>query len=278
MESFILDFVCVGPQRTGTSWLHQVLQHHSQLCLPQDVKETMFFDQHYEQGLSWYADYFSHCSCDGQQRRGEIAPTYFDIPVVPSRIQQINPNCKILINLRNPINRALSGYHHHLGKGRVSGSFSEAVSQMPRIVEAGRYAQHVSRWLDQFGADQVTFVLLDDIESCPEIVLRQIYQFLAVSEIPMPQIGKEKFGAATMPKFPWLAKVAAESATWLRRKRWHKLAEFGKALGLKKVYTGGKHLPTLSHPEQLKLIEEYEPDIAFVEKLVGRDLSAWRNG
>lgn len=276
MKSFSLDFVCVGPQRTGTSWLHQILKHHPQLCLPQDVKETMFFDQHYEQGVSWYAEYFSHCQQD--QQCGEVAPTYFDIATVPTRIQQVNPNCKILINLRNPVNRAMSGYHHHLGKGRVRGSFSEAVLQMPRIVEAGRYAQHVSRWLDTFGSKQVTFALLDDIESRPEIVLKQIYQFLDVSEIPMPQVGKEKFGTATMPKFPQLAKIAAQSATWLRNKRLHKFAELGKTLGLKKIYTGGKQLPELSRSEQQKLIEEYEEDIAFIEKLIGRDLSAWRNG
>ena len=147
MEPFYLNFVCVGPQRTGSTWLHQHLTQHPAICFPQDVKETMFFDRYYEKGLSWYTAHFTHRG--EKQLCGEIAPTYFDVDVVPTRLHQLNPECRIIINLRNPVSRTLSLYRHHLSKGRVRGSFEEAVLQMPRIIDSGKYALHIPRWLNK---------------------------------------------------------------------------------------------------------------------------------
>ncbi|MCU0526342.1 MAG: sulfotransferase domain-containing protein [Elainella sp. Prado103] len=276
MNTFVLDFVSIGPQRTGTSWLHQILKQHPQICCPQDVKETMFFDRDYAKGITWYADYF--CHQHQGQICGEVAPTYFDVAAIPDRIHAVNPNCKILISLRHPVGRALSLYHHHLSKGRVQGSFSQAVIQMPRIIEAGRYATHIPRWLDRFDPGQLLFLLLEDIESDPVSVLHNVYRFLNIQPIDVPALGYEKFGAATMPTYPQLAKIAAQGATWLRRRRLHKLAEWGKAWGLKRVYAGqAAHLPKLTLHESAHLLEQYQIDIRFVEQLLHRDLAGWRD-
>lgn len=273
-SDFVLDFVNVGPQRTGTSWLHQILKHHPQICLPPAVKETMFFDRDYQRGLDWYAHYFRHRQSN--QRCGEVAPTYFDLEEIPERIRAVNPDCKIMIHLRHPVQRALSLYHHHFGKGRVHGAFSDAILQMPRIVDAGKYAVHISRWFDSFGPEQVMFVLLDDIESRPESTLESIYQFLDVEPIAMPELGHEKFGAAVMPAFPELAKLTAQTATWLRSHQLHHIAELGKTLGFKKIYSGKRtQLPSLTLSEQLTLVKTYEEDVLFVETLLGRELSTW---
>jgi len=55
VSDFRLDFVGGGPQRTGSTWLDRVLRAHPALCLPENVKETKFFDQHFNKGLDWYA-------------------------------------------------------------------------------------------------------------------------------------------------------------------------------------------------------------------------------
>lgn len=276
MGTFRLDFVGVGPQRTGTTWLYRLLQLHPALCFPKGVEEPMFFDLHYEKGLSRYAAYFTHRKRD--QLCGEKSPTYFDVEVVPDRIRQVNPECKIIINLRDPVSRSFSLYRHHLSKGRVNGTFSDAVLQMPRIVSSGKYAQHIPKWIDTFGADQVTFILLDDIIVNPESVLKQIYNFLGVPEIPMLDIGKEKINAFTMSRFHWLARVTTALVTELRSRNLSAIIKIAKMLRLKKfVYTGGKYdIPELSERERYQLLEEYEIDITFVENLLKRDLSAWR--
>lgn len=275
MGSFRLDFLGVGPQCTGTTWLHRLLQYHPSLCLPKNVKETMFLDLYYEKGFSWYKAHFAHRR-DGQLC-GEIGPTYFDIEAIPARVRQLNPQCRIIINLRDPVSRALSAYRLRLSKGRLSGSFAEAVVKMPRIIDSGRYALHIPRWLETFGEDRVLLVLLDDIVSRPESVLKSIYDFLGVDEMPMPSEGYKKIGQTRMPRFRWLAKPAGQLVTWLRANRLHWIVELGKSLGFNKVFAGGeRRMPGLTSSDRLWLLEEYEADIAFVEKLLGRDLSAWR--
>ena len=275
MDSFRLDFVGVGPQRTGTSWLHQLLQHHPALCFPKDVKETMFFDQYYEKGLDWYVSYFTHYKSG--QLRGEIGPTYFDAPSVPALIHNLNPACKIIVNLRDPIERAFSLYLHHQSRGRLDVPFREAASKIPRIVEAGRYAVHIPRWLETFGEKQVSILFLEDIDAQPQGVLKETYDFLGVEAIEMPEEGNEKIGALMTPRFGWLGKVGGKTLTWLRSNRFHGIVETAKRLGVKKVYTQDKSgKPELDTDDRRWLLKQYEQDIVFVEKLTGRDLVAWR--
>ena len=276
MNDFSLSFVGIGPQRTGTTWLYAMLQDHPALCFPQDVKETMFFDLYFEKGLDWYFKHFKHKQ--HSQLCGEIVSTYFDVNAVPQRIRVLNPNCKIIINLRNPVDRAFSLYLHHRSKGRVSGTFSESIQQMPRIIHSGKYTQHVPRWFDTFGEDRVLFILFEDIRSSPEAVLNNICCFLGIDEIEKPPDAEKKINAARLPRFPWLAKNTASLVTRLHAYRLHKIVELGKRLGLQKVYTGYQNdMPELTDDERLLLRQEFDEDIAFVEGIVGRDLSAWRN-
>lgn len=276
MQAFQLHFAGVGPQRTGTSWLHQLLHDHPRLCFPKNVKETMFFDEYYEKGLSWYTAHFAHQQKD--QLCGEIGPTYFDIDSVPARIHELNPACKIIINLRDPVSRAVSLYQHHLSRGRVRGSFAQAIVQMPRIVDVGRYALHIPKWLDTFKADRVMFVLLDDIDVRPDSVLTSVYDFLGVECLPMSHEGNEKINAATMPRFPWLARVSSRLVTTLRSRRFHRVVELGKALKFNKVYNGAdRPISELTTNDCHSLLEHYETDIRYVENLLGQDLTAWRH-
>ena len=83
-------------------------------------------------------------------RVGEIAPTCFDDPAVPERVYAHNPECRILVSLRHPVERAQSLYRHHLTRGRVTGTFTDAAARIPRILDAGNYREHVSRWLGRF--------------------------------------------------------------------------------------------------------------------------------
>jgi hypothetical protein len=275
-DSIEVDFVAVGPQRTGTTWLYEVLQQHSALYLPEAVKETMFFDRHYGRGVDWYASYFEG-SREGQLC-GEIAPTYFDDPDVPQRIYQLAPNCDIIISLRHPAERAFSLFIHHLRKGRVPRDFWLAIEQKPKVVNAGRYAAHIPRWQSTFGQDQVHILFLEDIRSDPQVVINDVCDWLDVESFSQPDRANEKVNAASMPKSRWFARGASSLTTLLHSCGLHRVVEVGKKFGLRElVYTGGEEdMPELSAEDRKQLIQIYEEDIAFVEKRTGRDLSAWR--
>lgn len=273
---FRLDFLAVGPQRTGTTWLDRMLRAHPALCLPKNVKETRFFDQHRGKGKAWYAWHFRHCQT-GQQC-GEVAPTCLDVPEALRRIRANHPGCKIIVSLRDPAERAFSLYLHHRRKGRVRGTFREAVARIPRIVEAGHYARHVPGWIRAFGRDHVHFVLLEDIKARPERTLERLYTFLGVSPAEASSaVAEEKVNVATMTRFPRLARAAAALATKLRARRLHRLVEWGKRLGLKRVFASGSEakIPELSPDERQELTATYACDIAYVEEVLGRDLAGW---
>jgi hypothetical protein len=275
MERFRIDFVAVGPQRTGTSWLDQMLRRHPSVCLPRQVKETMFFEQHWDKGAAWYAAHFP--ACGEGALRGEVAPTCFDVPAAVDRIAELNPECRIIVTLREPVSRTVSLWQHHVAKGRAPRDFSSAVRDMPRILDSGRYALHVPRWQGRFGAARVLILLIDDIEERPQAVLDTVTEFLGLP----PQLVEEatdRVGAVTMPRFPRLASLAARTATALRARRLHWIPELGKRLGLRRVFTGADdRLPRLSRGETRTLQETFAPDVAYVEQLLGRPLTRWHH-
>jgi len=276
MSDSLLDFVGIGPQRTGTTWLYKTLRQHPALYLPEALKETKYFDRRFDRGQEWYARYFES-SRDGQLC-GEIAPTYFDVPEVPDRVCRTVPSCDILISLRHPAERAFSLYLHHLRKGRVSGSFRDAVEQKPRILQSGRYATHIPRWLSTFGREQVHVLFLQDVKERPQEVLNQICTWLGVEPMRLPDQADQKVNAASMPRFPWLARIASLLTVQLHSAGLHRVVEFGKRLGLRSVFFAGgeDEMPSLSAEDRAFLIAEYESDIEYVEEVTGRSLSHWR--
>lgn len=237
----------------------------------------MFFDRYHDRGIEWYRQYFSHAQPD--QFCGEVAPTYFDASGVPERIKSISPDCKIVVTLRNPIERAWSLFLHHLKKGRVSNDFWSAVEKIPRILEGGRYARHISYWQSIFGAMQISFFFLEDIKTNPGKTLLAVQKVLNVEKVDLAKGKESSLNGRSMSRFPTLARGVSFVTTMLHRYGYHKVVRAAKKTGLKSlVYSGGeKRMPEMSTSVHMDLVEKYEEDIDFVEEETGRDLSRWRS-
>jgi hypothetical protein len=277
MAKFSVDFIGIGPQKTGSTWLHEVLSSHSSILLPQGTKETMFFDRYYEKGLNWYQDYFSEKD-NAEQKLGEITPSYFHCEVAIDRIYALNPLCKIIITVRNPISKAISLHHHHQNKGRVSPIFSEAIVQMPEIIISGHYIKYIPQWIKKFEVDQVKLIFFDDIQKNPEKVWQELCEFLNISLINLPDIANKIINEKKISKFPQLAKIASEIAIKMREYKMHNLVEKIKHIGFNSIYSGGEsRIIPLSNEEYNQLYDLYYDDIKFLENLTSRNLSCWRN-
>src|SRR5437016_1278873 len=183
---FRLSFVLVGPQRTGTTWFHEYLATCPDAVVPTKLKETFFFDRYYEKGLEWYASHFREVPEDA--RAGEVAPTYFHAPEAPQRIAAVNPQCRIVITLREPVGRLVSLYHHEQRYGMipVHEGLLRALDTHPELLESSRYATHCRRWSETFGPSNVQIVLMEDLASDPEAVVRDVCRFLRVERVPIP--------------------------------------------------------------------------------------------
>lgn len=270
-----INCLCVGPQRTASSWLDIAMREHPQLVLPTNVKETFFFDRYYGRGLEWYRSHFGEAS-EGKLWV-EVGSTYFESDQARRRIWETNPDTKILILVRNPIARSFSSFGHERTKGRVDHDFFSAIRQQPRIVSSGHYRTLGPKWETTFGRGRIFYLLQEDIETDPQGQFDAICSFLGVEHAPLPNELHAKYGQGTIPKFQILAALASRMASALRRMGLHRVVKAGKKVGLKKVYSGGDHKAlSITRPVYDYLAAEHESDIRFLEDRLVRSFPHWR--
>jgi len=119
----------IGAQRSGTSSLFNYLVRHPDVRGPV-TKEVHYFDFHFRKSIRWYRGRFPYRR---KLRAGaltfEASPYYLAHPLAPERAVRLLPEAKLIALLRNPVDRALSHYHHEVRDGRESLSFAEAIER-----------------------------------------------------------------------------------------------------------------------------------------------------
>jgi hypothetical protein len=175
-------FIGLGGQKCASSWLHAIFADHPQAYVS-TPKELDFFSSHFERGFQWYERHFTAATPD-HLAIGEISPSYLPDSDAPARAHAYNPQLRILVALRDPVERAYSNFLHDVRLGYYrSGtpSFEEALANNPMYVEQSRYARHLRRWMQYFPASQFLIVLQEEIHQKPSDLARQVYRFLAIS-------------------------------------------------------------------------------------------------
>jgi hypothetical protein len=172
------SFVVIGAQKAGTTSLFRYLARHPAVTPPR-LKEIHFFDLHWERGLPWYRAHFPLTIRGGPPLTGEASPYYLFHPRVPERMARVLPQAKLLVLLRNPVDRAISHYQWEVRYGNEPLSFREAIGReehlLPRettrlqeedgytsflhqhgsYLARGRYVEQLQRWLHWFRRDQI---------------------------------------------------------------------------------------------------------------------------
>jgi hypothetical protein len=267
------DFIGVGPPRTGTTWLDSILR--DRIGLPQLIKETQFFGWRYELGLEWYARHFRGCR---QRVVGEFCPTYFFGKMARDRIAQHLPHCKIVITLREPVDRVYSQYKLMRRIGIARGAFAQELVSSPYLFPHLTYSPHIRAWKTLFGEDRTLVLIQEDSRVDRQRYIDRLCDF----------IGTQRFNADT------LAKAGRDVAHFERAPRFRKLARRARRLqyyleeksllrtravllpGLEWCMTGGDPYPPLDPELKRQLRRECASDIAELEDLIERDLSIWR--
>jgi Sulfotransferase domain len=275
MKSRLPDFIAVGPQRTGTTWMHQVLSGHAGLPAS---KETDFFTKNFERGLDWYLGFFRDCPPDLPM--GEIDPNYFGDELAADRIGTMIPHCRILVTLRDPVDRAWSSYRTMRRDAWTRASFEQTVHQNRVIRESSRYAHHLANWREHFGADRVLVMLYDDLELDPQAYLNRICAFVGVARIAADgaTAASERVNTVTRaPRSRKLAQSARNARDWMLMHRWNGALRMLEALGVWRFAFGGGEVFGDIDPEiDARLREQFRPEVEALETMLGRDLSAWK--
>ena len=272
------DFIAVGPPRTATTWLHEVLKGH--VCLPLHLKETDFFTRFYDHGIDWYADYYRHCE-DGMPV-GEVDPMYFVSPQARERIAKDLPECKIICSFRDPVERAYSNYRLLRRNVFTKVDFERAATTRGDLLESNRYGTHLADWYATFGRERVLVLIYDDLESNPQAFLDTVCDFIGIARFPVAssRVGAERVNAVLrQPPSPRLAKIARDVVAWFAGRQYERAARLVRRSSLVKyMLEGGDPFPALTPEVAHRMRESYRPEIEKLEKLIGRDLSGWKFG
>jgi hypothetical protein len=270
------SFICVGPPRTATSWLHLILSGHA--GLPEGTKETHFFSRYYYKGRTWYESHFENCP-DGLTL-GEICTSYFASPEARQRISNDIPGCKIACTLREPVERLYSYYKlaRHYGWARKR-SFEEAFKKELRTPMISNYPLHIKGWREAVGKENVLVLLYDDLIAAPQDYLTTLYRFIGVA-MPAASHAELTMRVNDVERSPrsWrLARLAGKLEFWLASQRRFAALERLKASALWRFCTdGGDPFPPLSPELRRRLQGLFSPLVAELEALLQRDLSAWK--
>lgn len=275
------SFIGIGAQKCASSWLYRVLEQHPEVGVSGE-KEVDFFSYRFDHGYRWYESKFSHCR--GKKAIGEVSPSYFCEPAAPARVHRFLPSARILVSLRDPVERALSNHRHEVRVGHIDDgdlSFDAGLANNPMYVEQGRYATHLKRWLEYFPPERILVVLMEDIGRDPRAVVRSVYEFLSIDPSYVPENLSRRDNPSYATRFRTLTGIKDGVYRGVGRSGAQWLWNAGAALGFKTLYRYVNVVPServIPSPDARTLAElrdVFAPEIRELAGLLGRPLDAW---
>ena len=197
MPAGLPSFLGLGTQKGGTTTLHQLLDQHPSIYLPA-CKEVHYFDQHYDRGQGWYIQQFQ--AAQPGQLCGDITPFYLFHPEVPERIHRLLPAARLIVLLRDPVERAISQLFHACKRGfeplEPADAFAAETQRLASgdpyslqkhsYVSRSRYLEQLDRYEALFPSDQLLILRSEDLFAQPEQVWDRLLHFLGVPSIDLP--------------------------------------------------------------------------------------------
>jgi len=196
-----VTFLIAGVQKGGTTALFDYLGDYPDIALP-ETKELHFFD---DEAQDWarpdYAAYHARFPDPAGRPCGEATPIYTYWPRSLERISAYNPAMKLVVMLRDPVERAWSHWRMEYARGPETHPFAWCIREGRQrlfagepwghhrefsYVERGFYGEQVERLLALFPRDQILFLRSDDLRADPEPALARTRDFLGLPSAPTP--------------------------------------------------------------------------------------------
>jgi hypothetical protein len=262
------NFLGIGVQRAATTWLHDAMSQHPDVFLP-GQKELHFFNEGFDRGLAWYQDQFG--GWNGQRAIGEITPLYFHRAPF-ERIAGILPGVKVIVILRDPVDRAFSAYqllNEHFG----GMTFREACNtdRGRFLIECSHYAEKLQDAFKTFGQDHTLVLLYEDVVTRPHEVVQQVCRFLGVSQDFRAEDLDTVKNRIVYPNaqrmlrnlhLGWVVTAVRDTrlGAWIKKRQ--------------KTSMNATRRRDTDFEQELR--EMFSEDVSRVESLIGRDLARWR--
>jgi len=285
----IPNFFIVGAAKSGTTSLWMYLKQHPDIFMPEDnrSKEPAFFCN-----IHGYDDYEQYLSLfDGAadcRAIGEASTAYLTSPESSSLIRAKIPDAKIIVVLRNPVDRAYSLYRWMVNHGYEWISPFEKALEIETVrkndksfysnnplyyynylyFESGLYFKQISRYFKEFQTDQIKVILLEDLSHRPTETVQEIYDFLGVDPNFVPEV-KVHNKAELKPVF-----IKLHSKLRVIQKR-RFFSRAGKSLFNLNVNLFKLKWPKMALNTRVFLLEKYRSDIELTQEFLKMDLRHW---
>jgi FkbM family methyltransferase len=275
VTSVLPDFFHIGPPKTATTWLHSALS--GRVRQPEPLRRTFFFNHNFDKGVDWYRSRFRAGS---RMLTCEIEPEYFFSQEAAGRIKTVLPKAKIICTLRDPIERLYSYYKYEVRFGAFEWSFEDALEKHSFFLSSALYAQHLRRWLEVFGRENVLVTFYEDLLSEPQAFLNRVCDFIGLPRFQLSPGQRDRVNASNTYRIPasaFLARLASQSSELLQRLEARRVLQMLKRSGVGRFfYDNGREFPPLDPKIEYRLRLQLLPEIEQLERLSGRDLSAWK--
>jgi hypothetical protein len=265
------NFLHLGPGKSGSTWLHEVLIGHPEVFLTK-AKDLYYFSRYFERGTSWYASHFRDATAQ-QHIVGEVCPDYLVSPLAAERIHStLGPSLQLMVTLRDPVERAFSSHLYLAKHGLAEATFRETLKAHPELLNEGRYGTLLQRYLQYFDKSQLLVATFDDLEADPQRFLNSVTNYLGIASMELDEELRQPRLPASAARFPRLAAFAQATADWVRRHDGAQVVGAVKrsAVVQRALYRPlGADRPHVSDEDAAFVRRELSGEIATVDQLFG---------
>lgn len=261
MQPRLPDFLIIGAQKCGTTWLHHQLATHPDIFLPEKKDHEFFSYTHNpdKQQINTWSERYQAAS--EQQIIGDATASYFWSalpepwhvqpdrfnPDIPTTVKQtLGEKTQFIVMLRDPAERAVSAYLHHVGMGALS--LSDSIFSAPDklgILHIGFYGRHLANWLEHFSKDLI-YVEQRPIKSHHQDILKDVCRFLNVDSHDFENSGEVVYRG--------IQRVQNEEGVWLPLQRIKDISSIDRALPITVI--DGVYYLRVVHPAELDRLDQ----------------------
>lgn len=273
-ETIAPDFIVIGAQRCGTTWMQRCLIEHPETYVP-----------------AWRTGAIKLKGYDLSGYNGEPLVGIFDATIltrspVPEDIQALAPSVKLIALVRNPVDRAYSWYHQRLRQGddlyADEPTFAQALEKDPDLVANGIYVPHLRRYMSLVGEERMWVGVFDDLRADPLQFMGRALEFLGASQTTnLPLQWAEAVNYSALVKNRGLHTIARRAKGGTKRllgvrNQWivDRLEQSRLVRAFRRANEGSA--PALDEATRERLFSRFADDVGELEQLLGSDLSHWK--
>lgn len=282
------NFMIIGVAKAGTTSLFRYLDQHPQVFMC-PVKGTNYFG--YEDARNWkWSDeadppllrHFQATTFEEYEALfagvtdeiavGEASPQYFRCPTAAQRIHEYIPDVKLVASLRNPADRAFSGFMMRRRRGEAVMGLYEELTPEGSHVREGFYYKRMRRYFDIFPRHQIKVYIFEEFKKDPAKIVEDLFDFLGVDTNFVPDTST-RYNPGGVPKNRLLNRFFYDPT--LIRAAKSMLPDSAQEMVKRVRQQNLKTPPKFPADLRADLLDLYREDILKLEELLDQDLSIW---